>query len=513
MPVVVLAVALWVLRLLAPLAAHSVEPPKAAGERLRDSEEAVVDVRVERRGEAVRGIAAGDFHLALDGHEVALRAVEEAGPGSAVPLYYLLFIDDFFSVPSQRNRILDGIRSQLDLLRQQDRMAVLSFDGETVEVLSGWTRSLPALEAALARSCRRPSHGLLRLAEQRQFELSQRLTPRRFASGSFAGVGLSGSTRPDQGALSLRRAREITGQVATALRAATAALYALPNDRGRRVMIMLSGGWQVAPDRWVVNPSREKGPYTGLQAAEKLFEPLIESADQRGYTLYPVAVPSWSSGEATLRREPLVGDMLRQLAVETGGIALLDERLAGMVLKRVSQDLDGFYRLRFATNWHHDQRRRRLKLVVKGGRYRGRTRLGLADPSRHEQIRCLAQSAGFLDRPLPGADALQVAVVAGAHGRDVPLRIHITAGAVAMRHEGEVFVADLELRVMPVDRLPPASAEVWPLRFSRGQLPASGEILSETAQVTLPKKAARVLVSVYDPHDGTLLTSQVALPN
>lgn len=474
--------------------------------------EAIVDVRVERRGEPLSGLERDAFELQLDGRPVTALAVEEIKPGHRLPRRYLVFIDDFFSVPSQRNRILDGIEAQLPVLGVDDRMAILAFDGTTVEILSGFTRSIRSLENALERARSRPSQGLLRLTEQRQFELSQRLGGRSLnSSGSFAGIGLTGSTQPDQGAISLRRAREITGQVARVLRAATAALYALPESEGRNVMLMLSGGWQVAPDRWVVTRAQGGGPFTGIRAAESLFAPLVESADQQGYTLYPVAVPNWSSHEPGGRRNDLVDEMLTRLAIDTGGAAVLEDEDVTKVLGLVAHDLEAYYRLRFAVPARGEDRRQRLRVDVAGGP-RVRTRTGLADPSRQIQIACLVESAGFLARELPGTEALEVAIRAAAGGREVPLEIRIAAGAVTLRPQGESFVADLELRVARFDDDATPEAEIQALRLVRAQLPRHGDILIHQAQVRLPKKAERVLVSVYDPRDGTLLTKAVAVP-
>lgn len=478
---------------------------------LRDAEHAIVDVHVARRGEPVRDIEVGDFRLEVDGQSVPIDGFEEIGHGSRLPVRYLIFIDDFFSIPSQRNRVLDGIRARLGELGARDRMAILAYDGETVEVLAGWTRLLPVLDEALLRARKRPSHGLLRLAEQRQFELSQRLSPPvHYSSGSFAGIGLTGSTQPNHGAISLRRAREITGQVANVMRAATASLYALPSDEGRHVMLLLSGGWQVSPDSWVVMRGDGKGPYTGIQAAESLFAPLIESADQRRYTLYPVAVPSWTTDEPTGNFDPLVDEMLTRLAVETGGQALLEARSVSKIFSLVAKDLESYYRLRFAPQWRHERRRQRLRVDVAGGRYRVRARLGLADPSRQQQINCLAESATYLERSLPGAEALTIAIEAGA-GRQIPLRIRIAADAVTMRREGDQYVVDLELRVARFGVASPPEPEPILVRLTRTRLPERGDVLTHEARVRLPKKAKSLLVSVYDPRDGTLLAREVTM--
>ncbi len=57
-------------------------------------------------------------------------------PGAAVGTSYLVFIDDFFTRPPDRDRVIDGLIEQLPNLTPQDRMAIVAYDGKKVDMLT-----------------------------------------------------------------------------------------------------------------------------------------------------------------------------------------------------------------------------------------------------------------------------------------------------------------------------------------------------------------------------------------
>ena len=85
---------------------------------------------------------------------------------------YLLYIDEYFSISVDRNRVLDGMIEDLPLLAPEDRMAVVAFDGRELEMLSTWSQSVDRLQRVLRDAKNRRTFGLQRLAERRQWELT-----------------------------------------------------------------------------------------------------------------------------------------------------------------------------------------------------------------------------------------------------------------------------------------------------------------------------------------------------
>ena len=113
----------------------------------------VVDVRVVNlevvvtdKGSRVTGLRPDDFILTVDGKEVAVEYFTEVlggsavlrgdeseassfpalAPGEAVGTSYLLFLDDYFSEPTHRDRLIDKLIAQLPLLNPEDRMAIVA---------------------------------------------------------------------------------------------------------------------------------------------------------------------------------------------------------------------------------------------------------------------------------------------------------------------------------------------------------------------------------------------------
>jgi len=161
----------------------------------------VLDVRVvnlevvvtDRDGVPILGLKPQDFELTVDGAQVPIDYFSEVrgglavatgegavgipalAPGEPVGTSYLLFIDDFFTVAADRDRILEGIVEDLPLLRPEDRMAVVAYDGRKPEMLSSWSSEVATLERVLKRARERPALGLHRIAERRQFSLDENL--------------------------------------------------------------------------------------------------------------------------------------------------------------------------------------------------------------------------------------------------------------------------------------------------------------------------------------------------
>ena len=96
-------------------------------------------------------------------------------PGQPVGTSYLVFIDDYFSLRLDRDRALERLRSELPALGPEDRMAIVAYDGDRVEMLSSWSRSSRELDSVLQRATSRPADGFQRWAERRSYDLDRRL--------------------------------------------------------------------------------------------------------------------------------------------------------------------------------------------------------------------------------------------------------------------------------------------------------------------------------------------------
>ncbi len=511
----------------------------------------IVDVRVINlevvvtdRGERVEGLGTDAFRLLVDGREVPIeyfnevrggRAVEAAdvaasgtvpalAPGEVVGTRYLVFIDDYFTIPSYRNRMLRELGDQLTLLEPEDRMAIVAFDGRQVEMLSSWTRSLPELSGALESARERRAYGLQRLSEQRNFDAVSRFERR--------GIGARLATSGSVGAVELHRAKELAGQVARVIDGATSTLRAFAKPPGRKVMLLLSGGWPASPERWVLgtfNPSVET---VGLDSGYELYKPLTETANRLGYTLYTVDVNRNSENlygnaeyggvaEAAARsslayeRDLIEEEMLLDLAAATGGKAFLDGARFG-ALERAVEDTRSYYWLGFSASWQGDDQEHRVKVEVVGKGVKVRTRKSFSDLSSQSEVTMLVESAQLFDLPLPGERALGVAMgeptKAGYRKVVVPVQLTIPLDQVTVLPEGGGYVAQLELRVAATeadgDR---AEMPVLVIELRGDGQPRPGQTAVFETSLKLRRQPHRLLLSLYDPPSGNVMSKRVEL--
>ncbi len=154
----------------------------------------VVNVEVvvtDKDGNRVSGLVPSDFTLKVDGKPMpveyfsevrggqalapgavagadALPGLPSLAPGAAVGTSYLVFIDDYFSLEPRRNEVLRKLKDDLARLRPEDRMAVVAWDGRSLDMLSTWSNTERILSRAFDQALARPSYGVQRLADQRR---------------------------------------------------------------------------------------------------------------------------------------------------------------------------------------------------------------------------------------------------------------------------------------------------------------------------------------------------------
>lgn len=218
----------------------------------------VVNVEVvvtDHEGYRIRGLEASDFELLVDGQPVpvsyftevddgrAIASLEDGRPPASVeararnvPLLdldepvgtnFLIFMDQFSVVRRYRERVLDRLTEELHLLRPDDRVAIVAFDGGNVSLLLDWTNSPSDIEDALHQA-----------------------HPRKVLLSRIAAPGPP-----------FRQTRR-------AIMAATATVRSFAGARGRKVMLLLA-------DEWYVQDLRS-------------YDSLIDAANLVGYTLYPI---------------------------------------------------------------------------------------------------------------------------------------------------------------------------------------------------------------------------------
>jgi VWFA-related protein len=524
--------------------------PLAAQEPLPGVFSDVIDVRVvnveavvtDRRGNRVSGLAAADFRLLVDGDEVPIdyfsevlggQAVEAGGvpadapqglpslvPGEPVGTSYLVFVDDFFPVQRDRNRVLEALAQQVPLLNPEDRMALVAFDGRKLTMLSSWSQSQAALERAIKEAIRRPAGGLERLAEQRKF-----LAGRAFAT--FERLVLTGGD-PFQRLTPEERfyAELLIDQVKRLVSGASATLRSFAQPPGRKVMILLSGGWPFDPVQVSALDQRFAVLDSELDRGDELFRPLSDTANLLGYTLYPVDVPGLegTGPDAGVAEAPDLGSVsalspeqeahysLTYLAAKTGGRALLNARRIN-ALGEAASDTRSYYWLGFTPRRSRDGKGHRIEVEVRRPDLKIRSRRGFLDFSRQAEVSAMVEST-LLFGSAPSRGALPVEVgkpkPAGVGRMEAPLHLAIPVDAITVLPVGGRFVSELELRIAVLDEEGnQAEIPVIPLRLDGQAEPEPGGVIRYDTSVKLRKRRHEVVVALYDPASGRILSNRV----
>ena len=529
----------------------------------------VVEVRVvnievvvtDRQGNRVTGLSSDDFILKVDGEEVPIdyfseirerTAVESAEgvsavpslePGSRVGTSYLVYVDDLFSIPRDRDRVLDHIREQLGELGENDRLAMVAFDGKRLQNLTAWTNSPLELDDAFRRAKARPAYGAQRLSELRTNDAERE--DRRFMGAATVDRIVSAGGEPPPAPFMENRlagpelayANRLQQQVESSVLAAVSALRSFAAPPGRKVMLLLSGGWPNSPGEYTINDYYQTPDGTAAGAVDtrfkygrELFAPLTDTANLLSYTIYPVDVPGPNrrfAGEASqpgpgfpiagepgasnlMPRELLVHDALHIVADETGGTALLNAERDDSLAKVVA-DTRSFYWLGFSPDRREDDERHDIDIEVRGRRgLKVRAREGFVDLSRGTEVTMMVESALLFGDP-PSTVPLATTFGRPTKKRGklrIPLEVGIPMDEISLLPSQGRYVNELEIRVTVMDENGSRSdTTVDKIQINGAEPPRPGQFYYYETTLHLRNRNHRIVIAVFDPLSNAILSS------
>jgi len=534
----------------------------------------VIDVRVvnievvvtDRDGNRVHGLTASDFELLVDGEPTpidyfteieegralatadaeAVAGVPHLDPDAPVGTSFLLFIDDFFSIKRDRDRVIDRLEKDLTQLGPADRVAAVSFDGKSVDMLTTWTNSPSRLSDALREARRRKAHGLMRMGELRTNDQERReQSELRAIANRFIEEG--GVEPPEdvmrnnlRGA-ELRYATNLENQLERSVLAAVATLRSFANRPGRKVMLLLAGGWPESPALYTVAAggltadSLGAASDTRLMSQDDLYGPLVSAANLIGYTLYPVDVPGFrpafaldasaaldsnsasdpSAGAGAFQeRELLQHTTLQLLARSTGGVPMInaerDTALADAIADTRSYYWLGFQPLRREDDEVHDVEVRLVDHPDLRG-LRVRSREGYVDMSRSTEVTMMVEGSLLFGNP-PSAKPLGVRFGKperrGFGKLVVPVEVAIPLDEVQLLPVAGVWQNELEFRVTVMDKHGNRSeTPVEKVRIAGSREPRPGQFFTYSTGLELRRREHTFVIAVYDPLTGAILSS------
>lgn len=529
-----------------------------------------VDVRVvnveavvtDGKGQRVRGLKPEDFRLLVDGKEVPVEFFTEIVDGAVastkapegeasapmtpaaptapgqetVGRSVLVFVDDSFSIEPHRNRVLQEVERSLDRLAPQDRVALVSFNGKKLDLLSEWTADRDQLAMAFATARGRRAHGHWILANRKllnrqasQGAAIQGYTPEPVPStvnswGAQRGGGEIDSDGLDSG----WAAADIHTPLARVVTAAAAAMRGLPAPGGRKVMLVLSGGWPLFEAEAFGSLLNPMPAYLHSGMGEELYRPVVDTANLLGYTLYPVDVPGLdpsstgvdvtdnefeSSQLISSEWERATHSTLGFLARETGGEASFNSARLKAV-ERMAEDTGTYYWLGFTPAWRADDQHHRIELKAVRPGLRVRTRSGFSDLSRSTEMAMTTEGLlmfGGLEGQAPQAHRIKVEM--GEPRRDglsafkIPVVLHIPAEALtAVPVADGGYAVEATLSLGALDRWGARSdLPVVPLRLTMDRQPKPGDILRYRTTLKMRRGQQRLVFAVRDSLSGEML--------
>lgn len=506
----------------------------------------VINVEVVVTGKdglPVTGLQAGDFALQVDGKELPIQyftevrggdaiegpdeqptipGVPQLAPGTPVGTSYLVFIDDFYPLQRDRDKVLERLSADLARLQPEDRMAVVAFDGLKLEMLSTWSQSVPELERVFRKAMLRPAKGLQREADDRRFTHDGRSD--RLVGNSSR---LLDSTQMRLDTDERAYAQTLQEQVQAIVAAATSALRGFANPPGRKVFVMLAGGWPYDPVQYAINDYNRTVLESELKRGDELLAPLVGTANQLGYTIYSVDVPGlmeeatasaeYSAGSnfndrsTNFQRENNVQFTLQYVANETGGKALLNGQREE-VLARVAEDTRSYYWVGFAPTWQGNDTAHKVTLSTRVDGLRIRNRAGYVDFSAKSQTSMAVESI-LLFGEGPGAAPLPIEVGAptkvSGNRMNVPVTLRIPLSQLTIVPAAHGTSAAVELRIAALDeRGGRSEIPVIPIRLDMPGQPPAGAYATYTTVVQLRRARNSLVLAVSDPAGGAIYSAR-----
>ena len=540
-----------------PAPGQEVEIPEVFSETI---DVRVVNVEVvvtDRAGNRVQGLKPSDFELLVDGEPTPIAYFTEIEDGlaaggatadiSGVPALdlnapvgtnFLIFIDDLFSIERDRNRVLDHLADDFGELGPADRIAAIAYDGQTVETLTEWTNSADRFRDALDRARSRPSHGLLQLSERNQVARDQQLMAEHQAGRDQSGLlgagqqvasGLSG----DDSRMDLRYREKLSNQLESSVLAAMATMRRFADRPGRKVMLLLTGGWPGSVEIF----ARERLPGSTLPVDRRvmsehdLYGPLVSTANLIGFSLYPVDVPGLTRdffGDASrgfganaepdttgpapgaLQTEDTIHSALHLLASSTGGVPLINAR-RDVALASVVADTRSYYWLGFEPQRREDNRFHQIVVRLTGrADLDARTREGYVDMSRDHELDMTAKAALLFGDP---PEALAPGAPLRTRPRRPPQDVRPRRSGDSARrdpapaHRRRVAERGGGSGHGDGRRRQPLGGVLREGPDLRPQEPQPGQIFYYQTDLELRRREHSYVITVHDPLTGTSLTS------
>ena len=495
--------------------------------------EETIEVRVvnldvvvtDRDGLRVPGLRAEDFELRVDGEPVPVEFFGEVRDGSWASgvaqgkpsgVSFLVFIDEFFPLDRDKKRVLEALKERVPGMGPEDQAALVAWDGRNLVMLSDWTSSQEQLVAAIDEAIGREGQGLYRETERRQWLQG--------VSGATPAFGRRGGwdTRYNLDPQELQYASIYVNQLQATVGAAAAAMRGMTVPTGRKMLLLLAGGWPWDPAQYISGSSARMISEPQIPRGQELYGLIANTANLTGYTVYGVDMPGLQAGttndpsrrvgsfDSSFFLEGEVHNSLHFVSEETGGFALINgDRVHA--LTEVGADAASYYSLGFTPEWHGENQNHQIEIRARDETLRARVRATYPDLDKEEQVAMSVRSSLLFGASKSDND-LMVSIGQPEKEKrkifNVPVTVTIPVSALTPRETADGYLIELGIFVSALDEGGGrADAPMVPLQYKSAEPPAEDEVITYTMTLQMRKNTAELAVAAYDRNgDRTLST-------
>ena len=450
-------------------------------------------------------------------------AAYKKGEDAYVPRNFLVYVDLGYLPPGYRNRSLNAIRDLATRLGPNDALRVVVFN-RSPQVLVDWTTSKENAMAALSQ-IESKGVGMSRLQDQTQ------------AMALIDGMGQGRRNASSRVQIARQYGQEVGAEIEDLIASIQSELVTLTPLNGKKAFLFLSGGFEYQPGYVMAQYAAGNwiGSLTNVNVRDisTRLTKMIQHANADGITFYTVdatgltgdGTPASEGSPATnvlaIEQRPNLRfqaqqdrqNGLQQMAVETGGIALLNTNDFQGGLTRIYQQVSTYYTLgvtlsKLGLTGYQD-----VKVTVNRPGVTVRARKGFEPLSETQKVSNRARATMETDlsyNAIPATIQTAPATLDKKYYM-LPITVMVPASALTFVPDGDKETARAEFYIGSVDDKGGSSdlnRQETTFQVPAGKSSSPDAMLRYAATLQTKKGNYRIVVNVRDSASGKMGTAR-----
>jgi VWFA-related protein len=467
----------------------------------------------------------GTFHapdLAAAPPDRVLSTYKQAEETAYVPRNFLVYVDCGYLPPGLRNRAIAAIRDLTSRLGPNDAVRVVLFD-RAPRVLVDWTTSKELVMAELA-AMEKETVGMSRLQAQEQ---------------TVAMInGFSGSRRTLNSRMQLAQnyGQEVGAEIQNMLASIQNELVTLTPLNGKRAFLFVSGGYEYQPGyvmaQYATGSFLPSMTNIDVRQMPSRINAMIQKANEVQVSFYTVdATGLTGEGTAAGEGSPSTNFFaieqrpnlrfaaqqdrqtpLQMMAVDTGGLALLNTNDFQQGLSRIYKQVSNYYTLGITLSKLGITGYQKVDVSVNRPGLTVRSRKGWGPMSEAQTVETRALATMETDLSY---NAIPAKIETAPATPDkklylLPITVLVPAETLTFVPQGDKEAAKAEFYIGAVDEkgnTSPLNRQETTFEIPSGK-PKAGTFVRYAAQLQTKKGNYRIVVNVRDVQSGKMGTAR-----